>query len=140
MCWDCHLNAYVDVTVADHIAQTRGCPDDRRFHRSTVPAQSNAYLRVMDPDEGVCPTSAQIITDTKKCFEKNLRDICGVEGIIVPGAGNRRGVTSSKRGSKIPSNLLLFYVLNFLPNLRPVLEPAQNFWFVSVIVFESTTT
>eukprot|EP01050_Picozoa_sp_SAG11_P006369 SAG11_NODE_490_length_8982_cov_5.961162_10_plen_50_part_01 len=32
-------------------------------------------------------------------------------------------LTSSIRGSKIPSNLLFFYILNFLPNLRPVLEP-----------------
>eukprot|EP01050_Picozoa_sp_SAG11_P019573 SAG11_NODE_3142_length_2656_cov_3.797028_1_plen_54_part_10 len=31
-------------------------------------------------------------------------------------------LTSSIRGSKIPSNLLFFYILNFLPNLRPVLE------------------
>eukprot|EP01050_Picozoa_sp_SAG11_P028646 SAG11_NODE_7743_length_1101_cov_3.237525_1_plen_57_part_10 len=40
------------------------------------------------------------------------------------------GLTSSIRGSKITSSLLLFYILNFLPNLRPVLEPAQNFRFV----------
>eukprot|EP01050_Picozoa_sp_SAG11_P032419 SAG11_NODE_10539_length_823_cov_6.675414_2_plen_81_part_01 len=36
-----------------------------------------------------------------------------------------RRLASSIRGSKIPSNLLFFYILNFLPNLRPVLEPAQ---------------
>ena len=72
-------------------SQTHGCPNHRRFHRSTVPKQSKAYLRVMDPVTGVSPTSAQIITDTKKCFGKNLRDIWEVKGIIVPGAGNHRG-------------------------------------------------
>ena len=51
--------------------------------------QTHAYLRVLDPDTGVCPSSDRIITDFKKCFGKNLLEIYAVKGIIVPGCGNR---------------------------------------------------
>ena len=89
MPWDSHLNADVDACVRRHITKTKGCPDNRRFHRSTVTGQTHAYLRVLDPDTGVCPSSDRIITDYKKCFGPNLLEIYAVKGIIVPGCGNR---------------------------------------------------
>jgi hypothetical protein len=89
MPWDCHLNADVDACVRRHITKTKGCPDNRRFHRSTVTDQTLAFLRVLDPDTGVCPSSERIITDFGKCFGKNLLEIYAVKGIIVPGCGNR---------------------------------------------------
>eukprot|EP01052_Picozoa_sp_SAG31_P032181 SAG31_NODE_3503_length_4189_cov_1.900978_1_plen_182_part_00 len=91
MCWDCHLNADVDRCVQRHITITRQCTDDRQFDRSTVPKQTRAYLRILDPDTGVCPSSERIICDMRKCFGANLLQIHAVKGIIVPGCGNRNG-------------------------------------------------
>ena len=51
--------------------------------------QTLAFLRVLDPDTGVCPSSERIITDFGKCFGRNLLEIYAVKGIIVPGCGNR---------------------------------------------------
>ena len=55
----------------------------------TAVETARAYLRVMHPETGCCPSSNRIIVDMTKCFGPNLLAIHDVAGIIVPGNGSR---------------------------------------------------
>ena len=66
----------------------------------------NSYLRVVDPDTGVCPSSDRIVQDINRAWGEHLDMICAesVRGGAVAGIGTRVGKRSlggvKKRGGK----------------------------------------
>ena len=64
----------------------------------------SSYLRVLDPDTGVCPSSNRIIQDITKCWGENVDRICAARGAAVEDLGNRVGRRKlegvKKRGGK----------------------------------------
>ena len=98
MAWDCHLNKYVDDAVAHHVSVTCNLTDDDvaadghklQFSRATPSVQTQAYLRIMDPETGVSPTPKQIVHDMTRAFTDHLRAIYDAKGTVVPGLGNLR--------------------------------------------------
>ena len=91
-------------------AVCRWCPDDHplaplKFSKATPRLMLSSYLRVLDPETGVVPSSARIIQDVKKCWGTHLDAICEERGGPVEGLGSSRtGVRKidglEKRGGK----------------------------------------
>ena len=61
-----------------------------QFSRATPSVQTQAYLRIMDPETGVSPTPKQIVHDMTRAFTDHLRAIYDAKGTVVPGLGNVR--------------------------------------------------
>ena len=109
MCWDCTLNKDVDDEFNRHQAYTKqlNASDPLKFCKSTPTRIDSAYLRLVDPKNGLdfgVPTSARIIQDIQKCMGPNLIAIIEAKGAVVQELGNRNGhrkaVGVDKRGGK----------------------------------------
>ena len=108
MGWDWSDNKRVDDTLRNHVAITRflprsgynadGEPEDGgrephplKFDLSTPKRITHAIQRIMDPEDGVVPTSEELIKSRNECWITNLKGIWDVKGVRVPGNGNRNG-------------------------------------------------
>ena len=93
---DCSLFKDVDEAVARHIAVTCWIPKDhpsynKRFSRSSTVISRSTYFRILDPVNGVAPTSRRIIHDVNECFTEHIRAIHKAKGCCVRGLGSRSG-------------------------------------------------
>ena len=109
MPWDCSLNHDVHCCVEFYSAICKWIPEDhplypQRFSKSSTKVMLRSYLRILDPDTGVCPSSDRIVQDIGKAWGDHLDMICGKNGGAVPGIGNRVGRRKlegvKKRGGK----------------------------------------
>ena len=96
MPWDCSLNHDVHCCVEFYSAICDWLPTDhplypQRFSKSSTKVMLNSYLRVLDPDTGVCPSSTRIMQDIDKAWGEHLDMICAERGGAVSGIGNRAG-------------------------------------------------
>ena len=109
MPWDTSLNHDVHSRVEFYSAICKWIPKGhplyaKRFGKSSYKIMRDSYLRVLDPQTGVCPSSHRIIQDITKCWGEHLDKICAKRGGAVPGLGNRAGKRRlegvKKRGGK----------------------------------------
>lgn len=99
MPWDAFLNRDVHARVRRYSVMSRfikqAGPDhplwSKRFDTSTPKRMLHAYMRVLDPVTGVCPSSKRIVEDIKRCWGKNIDAIVKARGIRVPNLGCRSG-------------------------------------------------
>jgi hypothetical protein len=98
MSWDASLNKDVDDSVAAHVAWCSMMAEgdtgyDKRFTRYTPATQLSAYLRVLDPANGLhggAPVSTRICQDVCK-FLTSLDAIRLARGVCVAGLGTHAG-------------------------------------------------
>ena len=91
--WDSTLNKDCHETVNKHVAMTADLDEDddeNKFSLATPNKGTSAYLRILDPETGVCPTSARIIEDTNKVYLAMDR-IIKAKGCVVPDINTREG-------------------------------------------------
>ena len=96
MPWDCSLNQDVHTCVEFYSSVCRWYGKDHplypsRFSKASYSIMRDSYLRVLDPETGVCPSSDRIVQDITRCWGEHLDLICAYKGGAVPGIGNRVG-------------------------------------------------
>jgi hypothetical protein len=71
--------------VNDHVQQTINLAKDdpRKFSLATPKVGASSYLRVLDPETGVCPKSERIIKDTEQAFGSVLLGIIASRGTVM---------------------------------------------------------
>mmetsp|Transcript_15157 Transcript_15157/g.25127 ORF Transcript_15157/g.25127 Transcript_15157/m.25127 type:complete len:238 (+) Transcript_15157:240-953(+) len=119
MNWDSTLNKDVHESVKQHVHATITLDKDdpRKFSLATPIQGAHAYMRVLDPETGVCPSSKRIIEDTEKAFGPSLLEIIKAQGAVVPddraardghrAAAARIGAAVVTRGGNRPRKLAL---------------------------------
>ena len=112
MPWDESLNRDVHCRVNNYEVLCRWIKQQehpelwrKRFTRTNQKQMLYSYLRVLDPETGVCPSSARIVQSINKCWGENIDAIVAWGGTLVPNLGHRNGVRAggtgvSKRGGK----------------------------------------
>ena len=109
MPWDCSLNADVHSCVEFYSAVCKWIPQEhplyaQRFSKASQKVMLDSYMRVLDPDTGVCPSSKRIVQDITRCWGEHLDMICAAGGAAVEQIGNRVGRRRlegvKKRGGK----------------------------------------
>jgi hypothetical protein len=77
MTWDNLLNKDVHESVNYHVQATINLnkDDPKKFSLVTPNEGARAYMRVVHPSTGVCPSSDRIIQDTERAFGKVLLGI-----------------------------------------------------------------
>jgi hypothetical protein len=109
---DSSLNKDVHECVDRHITATSDFDkeDERKFSLSTPKNGADVYLQILDPDTGICPSSARIMQDTEKVILA-LKEIHGNDGTIIddinnrPGRRHRHDVQVHRRGGYKPRKL-----------------------------------
>lgn len=119
MPWDEDLNHDLHDKVRDYACLSRFLKEDehpelwkKRFCLDNQRQMLDSYLRVLDPDTGVAPSSERIVQDFTRCWGENLDKIVAARGCYVPDIGHRKGHRAdgaaaagvNKRGGKREKN------------------------------------
>ena len=93
MPWDASLNKDVHECVDKHIALTAKMDreDPKKLSLATPTTGAWAYMQVVDPDEGMCPSSKRIVEDTIRCYGESPIDIIKCQGCVIPGTTKQVG-------------------------------------------------
>jgi hypothetical protein len=93
MAWDNSLNKDVHECVNYHVQATINLEKDdpKKFSLATPKEGARAYMRVVHPSTGVCPSSDRIIQDTEQAFGKALLGIIACQGTVMDESSLRSG-------------------------------------------------
>jgi len=96
MPWDCSLNRDIHCRVSQYESMSRWIKEghplwSKRFTTANQKQMVSSYMRVLDPETGVCPSSKRIVQDITRCWGENIDRIVEARGVIVPNLGSRTG-------------------------------------------------